>query len=169
MWVISWRLLEHLGGAGHVQARERVQRLAQHLDRDLRGVADRREALRVVPALLVDALGHARDLLGLVADALQVGDDLADRHDQAQVAGRRLALDDDVVAGAVDGHLVAVDARVVLDDLRDQRGVAGAEGLDRGEDLRLDQAAHLQHARARGVEVGLELLGDVLCGSHGRS
>jgi hypothetical protein len=41
--------------------------------------------------------------------------------------------------------------------LRDQRRVAGDEGLDGRQYLRLDQAAHLQHARARGVEVGFEL------------
>ena len=158
--------LQHLGRAAHVQAREGVERLAQHLHRDLGGMADRREALRGMRALLVDALGHARDLLGLVADALEVGDDLADRHDQAQVARRRLALDHDVVDGAVDRDLVAVDARVVFDHLRDERLVAGGEGLDRGEDLRLDQSAHLQHARARGVEVGLELLGNMLGHAH---
>ena len=34
-------------------------------------------------------------------------------------------------------------------------------------DLRLHQAAHLQHARARGAQVRLELLGNVLGRAHG--
>jgi hypothetical protein len=124
----------------------------------------------VVPAVLVDRLRHARDLLGLVADALQVGDDLADSHDQAQVARRGLALDDDVVARAVDRDFVAVHAALVLDHLSDHRGIAAAERVDRGEDLRLDETSHLQHASARAAQVRFELLGYVLAArAHGDS
>jgi hypothetical protein len=54
----------------------------------------------------VDLAGHAGDLLGLVAHALEVGDGLADAHDQAQVARRRLALGDDMHAHVVDLDLV---------------------------------------------------------------
>ena len=54
-------------------------------------IAGKRCALACAPRSWI-CLRHARDLLGLVADALEVGHDLGDRHDQAQVARRRLAL-----------------------------------------------------------------------------
>jgi hypothetical protein len=45
-----------------------------------------------------------------------------------------------------------------------------AERVDRGEDLRLDETSHLQHASARAAEVGFELLGNVLAArAHGDS
>src|SRR2546430_12429357 len=49
--------------------------------------------------------GDVADLLALIADALQVGDGLDDRHDHAQVAGRRGAGREDTAAFLVDGDL----------------------------------------------------------------
>ena len=41
--------------------------------------------------------------------------------------------------------------------------VAVEEAVDRGADLRLDEPAHLQHARADGLEVLVVLLANVFC------
>ena len=54
-----------------------------------------------------------------------------------------------------------VDLVVVVHDRAAQLEVAGHERLDRELDLLLDQAAHLQHARAQRLQFGVELLGSV--------
>jgi len=64
----------------------------------------------------VDPLAHAGDLLRLVADALEIGDGLGDREDEAQVVRRRLALDDDVAARAVEPK--PSNARRICDSTR---------------------------------------------------
>jgi len=107
-----------------------------------------------------------RDFLRLVADALQVGDRLADRHDHAQIARGRLPLDDGVAAIAVYGHLVTVDARLVADDPLDELAVSRGESLDRSENLGFDQAAHLQHVRTQAFEIRVELLGKMFALDH---
>ena len=113
-----------------------------------------------MPAL-VDLPGHPRDLLGLVADALQVRDRLADRHDETQVSRRGLALDDDVAAIVVDPDLVLVDASLVRNHLVDQVLISVRERVDGPAYLGLHQAAHLQNPRAQGLEVVVVLLGKV--------
>jgi hypothetical protein len=50
---------------------------------------------------------------------------------------------------------------IVGHDGRAQLEVAAGERLDRQRDLLLDEAAHLQHARAQRLELGIELLGRV--------
>src|SRR5919198_27339 len=40
------------------------------------------------------------------------------------------------------------------------------QSLDRAPDLRFDQAAHLEHARADRLELGVELLGKMLADRH---
>jgi len=107
---------------------------------------DQIDARHVQPLGGVDQLRHARDLRRLVADALQIGDGLHHRDQQAQVAGGRLAARDDLAAGLVEADLESVDAVVVGDHAVDQVHLAGDQGLHRARDLFLDQAAHLQHA-----------------------
>ena len=109
--------------------------------------------------LLVDAQSPFGDLLRLVADALEIGDDLADAEYQAQIGGGRLATGDDVRAVVVDGLFQLVDPLVGLDDVLDRVHLTGLEGIDGGGNLRLDQAAHLQDQRAHSVEVFVELAG----------
>ena len=79
----------------------------------------------------MDELRHARDLLRLVADALEVGDGLDHRHEQAQVPGGGLAPRDDVAAGLVELDLDGVDPVVLADHLVDELHVAGDEALHR--------------------------------------
>ena len=59
------------------------------------------------PVGRIDQLGHARDLGGLVADALEVGDGLDHHHQHAQVAGGGLAARDDGAAVLVDADFHA--------------------------------------------------------------
>ena len=118
MNVMSWRRIERNSvsttsscrttscAACDVEARERVERLAQHREREPGDVPDL-DARHVHPVGLVDQLRHAGDLLGLVADALEVGDGLDDRDDQPQVARGRLAASDDVAARLVELDLHA--------------------------------------------------------------
>ena len=119
MKVISWRriaaellvhvlvLAHHFGRGGQIEAGEGIERLAQHVQRDAGHAADLDEARLQQPVAGVDQLGHARDLGGLVADALEVGDGLDHGHDHAQVAGGGLAARDDGAAVLVDARLPA--------------------------------------------------------------
>ena len=95
-------------------------------------------------------------------NALEVGDGLHDGEDHAQVAGRRLAAHDELAAVAVDRDFHRVDAMVGFDHLIGKREIAGGERVDRAADLRLDQPAHRQHARADRAQVEVVLLGGVL-------
>ena len=83
----------------------------------------------------MQALAHLGDLLGLVADALQVGDHLDDRHHQTQVTRRGLALGDHLGAGFVELQLHRVDALVVVDHLLEFVQVAVAETVQGAGDL----------------------------------
>ena len=160
-------LADHFRRGVAIQASERIERPAQHRDRRFGGMAHvhrtRQAAARLV---LVDVLAHARDLLRLVADTLEVGDGLGDGEDQAQVVRRRLALDDHVAALAVERHLHAVHLVIGGDDVVEQRQVAGLQAVERAPDLRLDQPAHLEHARADRLQLGVELLGEMLAHRH---
>ena len=116
-------------------------------------------------AALVDVLRHARDLLRLVADALEVGHRLHDGEDHAQVAGRGLAAHDDLAAVLVESTSMALTRWSAAIILR-KRDVAGRERIDRAPDLRLHQPAHGEHARADRAEIEVVLLRRVRS-SHG--
>ena len=61
----------------------------------------------------------------------------------------------------VDLHFHGVDLVVLGDDVVGQVELAVDQGFDGVDDLFLHQAAHLQHARAHGFQLGIELLGNV--------
>ena len=61
------------------------------------------------------------DLLRFVADALEVGDGLDHRDDEAQVRRRRLARREDAAAVLVDRDFHRVDAVIVARDLLAER------------------------------------------------
>ena len=117
---------DHVGRRVDVEAREGVERAAQHARARLRrrGARRRMRGSGCRPPRSWMLLRHARDLLRLVADALEVGDGLGDGEDQAQVVRRRLALDDDLAAVAVERDLHAVHLVVGGDHVVDQRAVA---------------------------------------------
>ena len=83
------------------------------------------------------------DVLGLVADALHVGDHLQGGGDLAQIPGHRLLLQKQLQAQRLDGALLLVDLRVQGAHLGGQGGVSLRQGLGgQGDDL-LAQGAHL--------------------------
>ena len=63
-----------------------------------------------------------RDLLRFVADALEVRGRAEQRHDEAQVARRRMSPRNDLSAVFVDGALEPVHFGFVAQDLRNERG-----------------------------------------------
>ena len=65
--------------------------------------------------LILDVAGDARDVRGLVADALQVGDHFQGGGDRAQVARDRLLLQQEL-------HTQALDLALLMVDLALQRG-----------------------------------------------
>mmetsp|Transcript_53283 Transcript_53283/g.124988 ORF Transcript_53283/g.124988 Transcript_53283/m.124988 type:complete len:275 (-) Transcript_53283:4962-5786(-) len=90
-------VFEHIQGALHVQTREGVQGLAQLAGGQLGLVGEvrHRHAQPAGHATCHEALHRACDPRRLVADALEIGDALRDRNQQAQVAGGRLTARDD--------------------------------------------------------------------------
>jgi hypothetical protein len=145
---------------------EPVERPPQHLDHQCCHALDLRHAgARALGE--PEAPGNERDLLRLVADALQIGEGLVDHHQEPQVVRRRSAARDHLGARLVDVALELVDARLVADHAADKRRIAGAERLDRIADLVFDHPAHLEHLRADGLKLGVEVLGGVCGRLHG--
>jgi hypothetical protein len=139
----SRSLAHDLGRQVQVETGEGVERLAQHGHRNV-GRPAQVDPWHGAGIAAVDGAGHLGDLLGLVADAFEVGDGLHYGHDHAQVDRCRLALGDDMVAGFVELDFVPVDLAVGSDHLFDQRDIAGVEAFHGANDLLLDQAAHGQ-------------------------
>ena len=114
------------------------------------------------PLLGRQADRHARDLGGLVADPLQIGDGLDHGVDQSKVTGGRLAAHQDLAAILVDPHLDAVDRLIGGLHLRCEYAVQRHQRTCGVENLRFDTPAHFQHTRADVFQFGVELAGDVL-------
>ncbi len=104
---------------------------------------------------------HA-DLLGLVADALEIRDRLDDGDDEPEVAGRRRARREDAAALLVDADLHAVDLDVVLGDLQAELAVAFGQRFDGAIELLLDEPAHREHRVAHALEIFVEAPRDVM-------
>ncbi len=91
------------------------------------------------------------DVLGEIADALEVGGDADRHHDLAQVARHRLALGDREDRALLDGELQRVDFLVIGDDDIGKLGVALCKRLDGFGEMILGQPAHLgEHRFQRG-------------------
>src|SRR5215472_3321752 len=109
-----------------------------------------------------EAGGDVADLLGLVADALEVGDGLDDRADHAQVTGGRRPGGEDAAALVIDGDLHVVHLVVVHRDRLAERAVALDEGRNPLLQLLLDETAHAEHLAAHALEVLVETTRDVV-------
>lgn len=129
-------------------------------------MADADAVLRRHLAGFVDAANALGDLLGLVAGAFEIGNDLADAEDQAQIGSSRLTLGDQVGAVIVDGEFEVVDLAVGIDDVLDARHFAGAVGFNGRRNLGFHQTAHLQHGGTQAGQVFVELAGKVLAIVH---
>ncbi len=127
--------------------RERVKRFAQHLaglgghERDV----DERLELRLVGEVLRD-LG---DVAGVVADALEVDDDVEHGGDGAQVRRHGLLQREQVQTVGLDEHVEVVDVVVGPQDLVRQLDVRTRQRVDGSCDGLFDQAAHAQHVLLR--------------------
>ncbi len=107
------------------------------------------------------------DLFRFIADAFEVGDGFAHRHNHAQVDGGRLPPGDEVGTGIIDGDFHLVDAAVAGDDPLGLIAFAFGERLYGALDLFLDQTAHAGEVGTDGVEFRIELL-EKMC-VHGLS
>ena len=144
-----------------IEAGEGVQCLLHHLLYLAADVPNLDVAARRL-AFLAQLDGAAGDLGGLVADPLEVDHRLRDADDQAQVGGRRLTPGEDTHALLVDVALHLVDLVVDLADLLGEAGVGVDQRVDRVVDLLFHQPAHGQEVAAHILQLGVELLGDVM-------
>ncbi len=102
------------------------------------------------------------EFLGLVTDALEVGDGLDDRHDQAEVRGGGSARGEDAAAIFIDRNFHRVDLVILPGHLFTQATVPAHDRLHPVLELLFDEAAHLQHARPDTFEFGVVAAVDVV-------
>ena len=125
-----------------VAADERVERVAEHVLRDLRHP---RDVDQFLDRRMLQVAGHGfGDVDRQIADAFEVGVDLDRGDDGAQVDGHRLVQRQQLEAAVVDLDVQLVDRRVADQHLFDERVVAidqGAHGRPRPV---LGEAAHLE-------------------------
>ena len=107
------------------------------------------------------------DILGKVADALQVVGDAQRADDLAQVDRHRLAPRDGQHGLFLDLALQRVDRRIGADDRCAQIGVASRQRIDRVGDLLFGKPAHLGDHAGDLLQVDVEGLGGVFV-HHGR-
>jgi hypothetical protein len=113
-----------------------------------------------------DRLGPLGDVLGVIADPLEVGGDAEDRQDTRRSLGDRLTLRDDARGLLVDLLVQRVDGGVALADAFRQVGVAGLQCLGRFRDRVLDQPAHAHDVGLDRFEVAVEGGDDMFRRSH---
>ncbi|CFU08028.1 Uncharacterised protein [Bordetella pertussis] len=150
-----------LRGQDRIQAREGVQRLAQHIAH-VHGHVAQFDQGNVTLVVLVHAAHGGGDLLGLVARALHVGQHLGDGQQGAQVDRGGLVARQDQADALVDLDFVPVDLFLALAHLLDHAHVAGRNGFDRFVDHGLDDSAHLEELRPHVLQVCVELFVGVL-------
>ena len=98
------------------------------------------------------------DVLGQVADPLEVAGDPQRPDDLAQIDRHRLAAGDRQHGLVLDLVLQRVDSGIGGDDLLRAVGVASCQRIDRVGDLLLGQAAHLRHHAGELLQVDVECL-----------
>ncbi len=103
----------------------------------------------------------AADFVRHVANTFQLGDGLDDRHDQTQVARRRLTLGDDAHAGFVNRHFHHVDVFVAFHHALRQLAVLVVHRGDGIRKLLLYHSAHGHHLGADTFQLCVELAGNV--------
>ena len=102
------------------------------------------------------------DVLGEIADALQVARDLEHRHDVAQVVGHRLAPGDHEDGLLLQLALELIDGAVAGDGALGELGVALLQRIEGLRQQPLGQAAHLRHLPVEQLQLLIERLDDVL-------
>ena len=145
----------------HIQPGKRVQRLAQHAGRQVGRQAQLGHRQRARRTAFDDGLDHAGDACHLVAGTLQVLRGARDRHQETQVARRGLAPADGGDDLVIDVHLHLVDAVLGLDHLLGRFQAHVDQRVHRLVQLRFHQPAHFEHVGRDGIQLGVELAGDV--------
>ena len=102
------------------------------------------------------------EFLGLVTDALEVGDGLDDRHDQAEVRRGRRTRGEDAAAIFIDRDFHRVDLVILPGHLFTKATVPAHDRLHPVLELLFDEASHLQHARPDAFEFGVVATVDVV-------
>ena len=128
IWIAVNEAVEHGGQLRHDKRRHVLE-------------AAHQRALRIVAAHGDDTLA---DILGEVADPLEVVGDAQHRHQGAEVDGHRLSQRDRRDGFFLDLPLQRVDCGVRGDHLTGQPDVAPRQRVDRVGDLLLGEAAHLR-------------------------
>ena len=155
--------VDRLGG---IAAREAVEHVAQLRQHEIGHVADAAQrAARHV--LAVDGDDALADVLGEVADALELVGDPQDADDLPQIDGDRLAARDRLDRPFLDGALHVVDGRVGVDHPPGALAVAGGQRLDRLGDLPFGKPAHLRHGAGEILQIQVEGFRRVFRPSHG--
>src|SRR5262245_2813352 len=113
--------------------------------------------VRLELALLVQLHRALGDVHRLVADALEVGDDLHGGGDEAEVAGGRLVEGEQLHALLVDLDVVSVHLPIAVDDVSGQRLVTLHQRPHGAADLILDQRAHGQQRLLEAVQLLVEV------------
>ena len=93
------------------------------------------------------------DVLGEIADPLEIAGDADRADDFAQVDRHRLAARDGEDRVFLDLALQRVETRIGRDHLLSERGIRAGERVHRVDDHLLGDAAHLGDAPLEGVEV----------------
>ena len=151
----------HRGGLLAVAAGKAVQRVGQKTDRQTHDVGEAAARLprHVVGAEHRDALG---DVLGKIADPLEIVGDPQHADHLAQIHRHRLAHRDGGDALLLDAVLKRVQRRVGAHDLFGPILVVAHQRVDRGQQLLLDVAAHLGDHALELPQIEIECFGGVL-------
>ena len=146
---------KHLARGDRVLAHERVKRSLQDRTRAVGEHGHRRGSRhRVLVEQVKRPLG---DVLGQVADALELAVDLDDGGHEPQVAGHRLVEREDLEALLLDLDLVLVDQHVGGDHLASLGGIALLDGLEGEAETLLHQRAERQDLPLQPVRLSLQM------------
>ncbi len=145
---------ERLVGVAFHVAVEHVLELAE---RQVGHVLEaRHQALGVV--LPGDGKGALGDVLGEVADALEITGDLQHGHDVAQVGRHRLPLGDERDGRFLQLALERVDGPIARNRGFGELWVAAGEGVEALRQQALGEAAHLRHLLVEQLKFAVESL-----------
>jgi len=100
-----------------------------------------------------DLLGDARELLGLVTHALEIGDRLDDRHDGAQIPSRGRVAGDQMDRELVDGNLELIDLVILFHRHAATLGIAVEQVGECVAEMLLGHSTHVHEERPQRVQI----------------
>jgi hypothetical protein len=133
---------------------EGVEYVMHHLGRDSRHLRKKRQRLDL--AHVLEQRNALRDILCIIADALDDARNLQRRDDVSKVARHRCPKRDQLDCAPLRLNLQYIELLVVLDDLGRTFDVALDEAAHGLADRMFRQSAHLADQRAKAVEILVE-------------